>query len=322
MNTTINVKPLYDALGIHVNKDILIDLSSNMSGLESPPTQDWLFLGLYAMREIAQRRNPKHVAIIGSGNGIDAIGYLHFSRPQSMQITDLLDEPILEIIRRNIENNAQLPRDGVKYSSGRDAEPLTGQSDLIYANLPLIMTLPEDIRPDRATTTLTRADAYIHLAQGESDPLLMYSLLSQLGFLQSAKQKLSNNGSIVTLIGGRVPFSTIEQCFDRAELEHRMIASIVKRQADPEFLKEYAEYERKMESLFGSEPFTFYDEQHAIRLLKSRNISYGQITQCSDDELKLLLQSARITAQKAYQMHLAGMNVSHIGYAFEARQRT
>ncbi len=49
------------------------------------------------------------------------------------------------------------------------------------------------------------------MKKGDNDILYKYSLLSQLGFVISAKEKLREGGSLVTLIGGRIPTEAIEE---------------------------------------------------------------------------------------------------------------
>ncbi len=316
MDKTIDVTSLMRVTGINYSGKVVV--SENMSGLESNPKDDWLFLCLVVLRDLSERPlKISTIANIGSGNGIETIAELKlFKNLQKIIVTDVIPE-ILPQIKQNIENNVQeeSKKAKIEYVAGRDCEPLKEKVDLIYGNLPLIMVSSDELNTNRATTTLTEASHYLHLSKGESDILQKYSLLSQLGFLLSAKEKLHQNGLIITLLGGRVPNEAIKEVFQRAGLKYRELYCAFKIQTDPEFLEQYAKYEASEQV-----QFLFYDYEKAAKIIKDKlSIEVPDIIKnYSGEQLKEMLKDVRLNANEAYTFAREGKPVGHIAFAFEA----
>ena len=317
MEKIIDITDLMSIAGINHSGTIVV--TENMSGLESNPKDDWLFLCLLALKDLSQRTDIKisSIANIGSGNGIDIIAELKlFKNLNKIIVTDVIEE-ILPQIRKNIESN--LPEESKKiqidYVAGRDCEPVKEKVNLIYGNLPLIMVSTDELDKNRATTTLTEASHYLHLSQGQNDILQKYSLLSQLGFLLSAKEKLQPKGIIITLLGGRIPQEAINEVFQRAGLKYQELYCAFKIQADPEFLEQYAKYETKEQA-----QFFFYDYEKASKIIKNKLqiVVPDIIKNYSGEQLKELLKNVRLNANQAYAFAKDGKPVGHIAFAFEA----
>ncbi len=319
MNNTISITDLFSVAEMDHQGKITIS-HSDMSGLESNPKDDWLYLGLLALKSVAQRKGPcvRSAAFIGSGNGIETIAALKLlPNLKTLYVTDLSPDVQPGVIA-NVTANAGELLSGVQTFclQGRDGHPLPQRVDLIYGNLPLVMIDREEIRRHPlAMTTLTDAEAYAHLSQGPHDLLRRYSLLSQLGFLLSAKEKLNPGGTLLTLIGGRVSYYAITECFQRAKLRYRKLFTSIKRQSDPQFLKQYAEVEVREDIVFA-----FYDYKKAAEIIRDAlNIAIPEvITHMDDEELKALLAPALLSAKEAYEQSLNGQSVAHIAHAFEA----
>jgi len=230
-----------------------------------------------------------------------------------MYVTDILPQ-IVPHIYTNIAANVppeDLPETHLR--DGRDCEGIYGPLDLIYANLPLVMVNPKELDRDLATTTLTDESAYEHLSIGPHDNLRRWSMLSQLGFLLSAKEKLKPDGTIITLIGGRIPDSAIEECFQRAGLQHERTLTGFMRQSDSEYLEQYAAWEQR-----EGTNFLFFNYAVANVLLQSARIDSPEILDKSEDSVMTILCGADMSAQKAYEHHLQGGDVGHLAYAFSA----
>lgn len=315
MRKIIDISKLMKCVNIkHRGK---ITITEKMSGLEKNPEDDWLYLGLLSLCNVSKRMKVTSMAAIGSGNGIETIAALKiFPELKTAIVTDILRE-ILPQIRFNIEKNAanEIKRVKIQYVAGRDCLPLTKKLDLIYANLPLIMVSDNSLKKNLATTTLTDATYYLNFGKGKKDPLMKYSLLSQLGFLSSAGQKLKRHGIIITLLGGRIPYHLFNKLFRRANLRYKQLYCAFKRQSDPKFLKQYARYEEEEKI-----DFIFYDYSKASKILKDElNIRVpGLIRKLKESELKKMLKPAQINARQAYKLALQGKYVGHIAFAFEA----
>src|SRR3989344_4133588 len=319
MNTSIDITDLCIMAGIEHKGRVQIT-HEDMSGLEPHPKNDWLYLGLLSLKEIAKREGVfiRSSAFIGSGNGIETIAALKlFPNLETIFITDLVKN-IQPAIIKNITANANKELKGIRTYclEGRDCSPLSEPVDLIYGNLPLIMIDQREIEKHRLSlTTLTDEQMYMHLSQGPYDMLTRWSLLSQLGFLLSAKEKLAPGGSILTFIGGRISYYALEQCFRRAGGGYRKIFTSFKRQRDGQFFQQYAEYETK-----EGVDFAFYDYKEAVEILRQKLgiIAPEIIVDIEDADLKILLAPTLISANKAYENYQKGMSVGHIAHAFEA----
>lgn len=316
MIDTLDITDLMKCAGIEHSG--LISLTSEMSGLEVNPKDDWLYYALLSFKMLFQERGHKihSAAFIGSGNGIETIAALKiFQNLESVYVTDLL-ENILPDIEKNIRENAEkeLRRTKINFLSGRDCLPLQEKVDLIYGNLPLVMADAQEVTAPLATTTLTDTKAYMQLSLGRHDALRKYSLLSQLGFLISAKEKLNENGRIITLIGGRIPYEAVEECFGRAGLKYKHLLTGFKKQSDPVFLRQYAKFEKKEKI-----KFVFYDYGKASEILISLGFDVPNIIVDYDErQLKEILKSTQINANQAYALAKKGRDVGHLAFAFVA----
>src|SRR3989344_2000182 len=248
MVNTIDIAELMRIIGI--NHKGVVAVTEEMSGLEQNPKNDWLYFGIRAVQDVANG-NERYMAFIGSGNGIDAIAALNkYENLEKVYATDIVPN-ILEQIEHNIRENTPQAKAQLIFKHGRDCKPLDEEVDLIYLNLPLVAIDAQEINTPLATTTLTDAAAYAHLVRGKDDLLRRYSMLSQLGALLSAKEKLRDGGVIVTMIGGRIPYEVTQKCFQRAGLEHKLVIAGFKRQSDPQYIEQYASLEEKEEVTFA-----------------------------------------------------------------------
>ncbi len=315
--TVVNITPLMKATGSSVRGTVMV--TPNMSGVEACVRDDWMYLGIRTICDIAQEKGDRirSAAGIGSGNGIVEIAMLHaFDVLETLYVTDILPE-ILPKIQLNIDRHHGNTK-GVKlsYGVGPDCNPLPEPIDFIYANLPLIMVDKTSLHTQLATTTLTDASRYMKLNRGDDDILRKWSLLSQLGFLLSAKEKLCPGGTIITLLGGRIPYETIVELFTRAGLQFRERYCAFKRQSDPQFLREYAAYETRERV-----HFSFYNYALAANIIQQQlRVIVPDIVPVRGDELKSLIASAQISASEAHSYALRGESVGHLAFAFEAFQ--
>src|SRR3989338_1652789 len=315
MTQEIDIKPLFEEAGIPLDgAPGTVDVTEGMSGLEAEPKQDWLYYGLSEFKALSQSgKKVRSAALIVSGNGIDAIALPRlFPGLEALTVTDILPE-ILPQIKENIERNTPvefMPKEGVRYAAGRDCEPLEGKVDLIYGNLPLVTVDSSKLGRNLSTTTLTDSSAYARFGMGSNDVLERWSLLSQLGFLISAKRHLNEKGIIITELGGRVPYAALAECFKRTGLDVICMRRGIKRQSDPQFLSEYAEHESRI-----GEPFTFYDDSRVQH--PSLVEIPSQLASQRDIELRKQIAPARISAARAYEMAIRGEPVCHIAYSFQ-----
>ena len=174
-----------------------------------------------------------------------------------------------------------------------------------------------EIGAERSTTTLTDAKYYMPLKKDEQDSLDTYSLLSQLGFILSAKEKLNEKGILITLIGGRIPSSVIDELFVRADVKAKKLFIAFMKQSDPEFVEQYAKIEKQK----GAN-FMFYDYDKALKIIENIwGIKVPDIINKEENEIRDLLQPALVNANQAFELHKQGKDIGHLAYAFYITNR-
>lgn len=317
MYVTIQSLPELHVLASTTEED-RIHLTAKMSGIEKEAADDLLQVAPNELRRF-KHHNGGYIgraAFVGTAHGVAAIAALRLFQIESMIVTDILAE-ILAPIEQNVRDNteAQDMREEINFVADRDCEPVPEGCDLISANLPLVMTSSDDL----ATTTLTDASAYERLAEGDDDPLVKWSLLSQLGFLVSAKRKLKPpTGSVITLSGGRIPDSAIAECSRRAGMTFERRTVSVMRQGDEEHVEHYARYE----ATISRDAFLFYDETEAASILEGHSYAYPAIVHMLGERVREILSPAALTAAEAWNSVQSGNHVAHLSYGFRASPAT
>lgn len=314
--TTYDIKPLFRYAGVKtLPSPGVVTLEDRMEVPEPNPADEWISLGLRAMNKLQQDGfAPRSAADVGTGNGILAIGIECIFHPSSLYLTDIVGDvlgPSAVNFFRNIGSLKHgLP--AVRILQGRDADPLPHNLDLIVFSPPPLMVGNETyIEHGLSRTTMIERDEYAHLTSGPNDHLSRWSTLPWYGFLCGAKEKLSENGVILGLYSGRVPFHAISEAYDRAGLQLGVPFSIVKKQQDPQFLQQYARYEKEH---LGHDSFDFYDYGKAEEILCDYGLEMG-VLKTPHHQLKQLLMPAKISANQAYEKSKHGQSVAHIGHA-------
>lgn len=314
--TLFDISNLFSAANINFVEKGTVSLYDRMEIPEDNPYDEWIYLGLMAMKMLrSEGCKPHVVADIGTGNGILAIGLAHVFNPKKIFLTDIVPEvlsPSESNLRENIASLGYEPE--IICEPGRDSSPLQENStDLImFSPPPLMVDSKDKLTNGLSRTTLIERSYYEVFASGEDDPLLKWSTLPLCVFLQNAKTKLKESGVILVLYSGRIPLDVIKETYDRAGIKMRIVASILKKQQDPIYLLEYARYEKKY---LGSSSFYFYDYEKAQRIMQSKHLDMPGILSIDIDELILLLEETKISAQEAYELSQKGKSVAHIGHA-------
>ncbi len=320
METPINfdIKPLFKSSDIEIiPQPGVVHLYERMERPEENPDNEWIKLGLVAMKDLyGSGFRPKAVADIGTGNGILAIGAAHIFKPETIYLTDIV-ERVLPFCAVNVKENLEAL---AKYTpqvisvAGRDTDPLPDNLvDLfVFSPPPLMITDKSKLESGLTRTTLTEYDHYIQYANGKDDKLAKWSVLPWYVFLLNAKKKMKEHSVILGIYSGRMPFDVITEAYSRAGIKVSVSRSIVKKQQDPIYLKEYADYES---DYLNGDTFYFYDFEKAQSLMTRAGIKMPGIITQSDQEIKEILFPAKISALEAYQQSLRGLSVAHIGHA-------
>lgn len=243
-----------------MRRPVLLKLTEHTYPLEPSPEQSWLPIAFRAFARLARRITVKNVLIIGTGNGLDALGAADIFDLRTLTVTDLYEES-LTVARENILAHLEDPEAiELSFYAGdlMSCVPPGRSFCLLYENLPNIPASGEqELR--RGTIGGRFFEATEH-----GVPELFESHLLALHYrcLQEALPRVRVGGGVLTAIGGRmshdVAFGLHRACGYRPEL----VAFDVKRQVEPELV--IPPYSRA-EAQHGVE-FTFY-EPEAIELV-------------------------------------------------------
>jgi hypothetical protein len=276
-----------------------------------PLGKTWLEIALVAMDKLRLGRSARvrDVAIIGTGSGLDAVGISHIFAPERIVASDIHPRA-LDAAKWNMAGYARPgTRCEVLLSDLFRAYPAESRFDLAYENLP---NVPEDT----ALLDGIRAASCYSPASYRSDPDSDRHLLTlHYNCLVEALGHLNPDGWIVSMIGGRVPWSVIADMFIRAGFTPVVLNFALKTQSEPGVVLEgYARAERN-----GSFEFTYYHPIDACAGILAR---YG--TEAADPPepttatLNGELQRYRVSARDALRLHQRGERVCHSVYAVGA----
>ena len=282
----------------------MLRLTEHTYPLEPSPEQSWLPVAFRAFARLAHLMTVEDVLIIGTGNGLDALGAAEIIPDlRSLTVTDLYEES-LAVARENVI--AHLEDDGeveLSFHAGDllSCLPPERRFSLVYENLPNL--------PAPAQTELRRGaigGRFFDAGEVEVPELFEAHLLAlHYRCLQEARAHLRADGGVLTAIGGRmshdVAFELHRVCGYRPEL----VAFDVKLQVEPELV--IPPYSRA-EVQNGVE-FSFYAAD-AIELVAERRRA-GLDGQRLADSVEGDLRRLSMSAQEAEDRSRRGQPVAH-----------
>lgn len=310
-----DVSELFRKSGI--DKQVVITTNKHMYPVKDDVEANWLFYTFFGFKELQKRlthegKTPRRAAIIGTGNGIDALGAcLILDGIEELLITDI-DPRVMgfsaENIEKNIPNYRSMPR--ILSFVGDLCKPISEKAlkaDLVYGNLPNLPSNSEDIAEGHNLSSLYK--------RGNGDLVLPnyirdYLLEMQIWFLDSAKAILNPGGSVLPMIGGRVPYEFFPKMFEVAGLKLEELCSGFKRQTEPDVvIPEYANAE------MGGVEFSFYPYNEAKGHLEKSGIA-NPTSEIDGRELSAALSGYRINAREALSLYRKGIDVGHTVHFF------
>src|SRR3989338_5418165 len=116
-----------------IDKKVVVVTNEHMYTLKDDVEDNWLFYTFFGFRELNNRlvqegKTPKRVAIIGTGNGVDALGaYLLIDGIEELLITDI-DPRVMEFSVENIRRNIPDHNLGVYTFVGDLCKPISERS--------------------------------------------------------------------------------------------------------------------------------------------------------------------------------------------------
>ena len=245
-------------------------------------------------------RIPTNIACVAAGNGVEAIGMgIFFSEVENLVLTDIDNEVAAGGVANVLFNLPEL-MGKVTGRVGSLCDPLiqTGlEYDLIFGNVPnLICDEEKDLSNGNDKGTFMKENT---LSSSIPEKFTQWGLATQYEFLTGAYKALSKGGSVVSLIGGRVPGSAIGDLFKNCGLKLQLDLPMgFKWQTQPEIdFKGYAELEKKHGVLFA-----FYEYDKAKEILEAAGIS-NPTTSMSSMQMKEILEGVEYTATDALKLY-------------------
>ena len=282
----------------------MLELTDHTYPLEPTPEQSWLPIAFRAFARLARRMTVEDMLILGTGNGLDALGAADiFADVRSLTVTDLYEES-LSVARENVLAHLEDRKEmELSFHAGDllSCVPPERRFSLIYENLPNI--------PASADTELRRGTigGRFFEPNGLEVPELFESHLLALHYrcLQEAWPRIRPDGGVLTAIGGRmnhdIAFELHRACGYRPDL----VAFDVKVQVEPELV--IPPYSRA-EALNDVE-FTFYAAD-AIELVAEGRRA-GLDGQELADTVGADLRRLSMSAQEAEDRSRRGQPVAH-----------
>jgi hypothetical protein len=241
--------------------------------------------------------------IVGTGNGLDALGAAEIFPLRSLTATDLFAAS-LAVSRENVL--AHLVDDGaidVSFHAGDllAAVPAGARFDLVYENLPNLPA-PAGIELERGINTGRFFDPATATVP---EPFGRYLLALHHRCLVEARPHVRPGGGVLTALGGRMPhevaFDLHRDCGYRPEL----LAFDVKRQVEPGLV--IPPYARAEEA--GDAGFTFYaaEASDVVAAVRADGLDGQELANAVAADLTRLA----ITAREAEDRTRRGEDVAH-----------
>ncbi len=277
---------------------------------------NWYAFGLRAferLRDVLEQedRMITSFATTGTSNGIDAIvASLVFQDLQHVVLTDL-DERVVPVAKENFKRYFNSKK--VIALTGSLLEPLIEQRiavNLVYANLPILPNGGDLVQGYRRAS---RYDKGLFDAAKTEDWIKKYLLESYYALLLQAKDVLTPRGSVICSIGGRIPYSIIEQVVEKAGFKAEELLTCFKVQTEPwEVLPGCADAEK------DGVTFDFYRYDEAVAALRNHRMESGKsldepFIDLYKEELRKIIEPYKITAKQAHEMYLKN-NYTKIGH--------
>jgi hypothetical protein len=272
-----------------VRRPVVLRLTEHTYPLEPSPEESWLAIAFRAFARLAERIAVRDVLIVGTGNGLDALGAAEIFDLRSITVTDLYEES-LSVAQENVL--AHLMDGGgiqLSFHAGDllSCVPPDRRFSLVYENLPNIPA-PADAELRRGAI----AGRFYEAGDlGAPKVFDAYLLALHHRCLRAAWPRVREGGGVLTAIGGRMPHDVAFELHRACGYCPELVAFDVKRQVEPELvIPPYSRAEAR-----GGVEFTFYAPE-AIELVAERRcagLDGHQLADAVAGDLSGLSMSAR-----------------------------
>ena len=282
----------------------MLRLTEHTYPLEPSPEQSWLPTAFRAFARLARRITVEDVLIIGTGNGLDALGAAEiFLDLRTLAVTDLYEESLSvaqENVLAHLEDTGDLE---LSFHAGDllSCVPRERRFSLVYENLPNIPASAElELRHGALGGRFFEAGELEVPERFEA-----YLLALHHRCLREAWPRVREGGGVLTAIGGRMPHDVAFELHRACGYRPELVAFDVKLQVEPQLV--IPPYSRA-EARNGVE-FTFYAAE-AIELVsegRRAGLDGQQLADAVEGDLRRLSMSAREAEDSARR----GQPVAH-----------
>ena len=235
-----------------VRRPVRLALTEASYPLEPAPELSWLPTAFRAFAAARERIGVADLLIVGTGNGLDALGAAELLDLRSLTLTDLHADAVA-VARANVLAHLIDPgplRLGFHAGDLLACVPPDQRFSLVYENLPNL--------PAPASTALRRGTIggrFFDAAAGAVPaPFGAYRLALHHRLLLDARPRLHAGGGVLTAIGGRMPHAVAFDLHRACGYRPELVAFDLKLQVEPELVvPPYASAEAE-----EGVPFTFY----------------------------------------------------------------
>ena len=267
--------------------------------IEPSAEDSWLRIAFRAFSQVATKIDVRDVLIIGTGNGLDALGAIEIFDLRSLVATDVRDE-CAAVARRNVLGHLA---DGVELDlSFRVGDllacvPRDERFCLMYENLPNLRA-PDGMELDSPEL----AGRYFRGGDVRAPRLFETHMLAlHYECLRQSRRQLRGGGGALTALGGRVPLAISFELHRSCGYQPELVACDLKLQSEPDLvLPAYREAEQR----FGVE-FRFYVAEAMSVAAGASEGGEGLIA------LEGGLDAYAISATEALRRHRRGEPVAH-----------
>lgn len=272
-----------------VRRPVVLRQTEHTYPLEPSPEESWLPIAFRAFARIARTATVRDLLIVGTGNGLDALGAAEIFDLRSLTVTEL-GEDGLAAARDNIldglEDEAEID---LAFAAGDLLSPVPpgARADLVYENLPNIPASRE-VRLDLGTISGRFFDA---AGLDVPSPYADHLLALHYRCLRDAWNHVRPGGGVLTALGGRMPGEIPFGLHRACGYEPELVAFDVKPQVEPALvIPGYARHEART----GVE-FRYYAAE-AVELVAERRrhgLDGQELLDAVEGELAGLTMSAR-----------------------------
>ena len=286
-----------------MRRPVRLRLTEHTYPLEPSVEESWLPIAFRAFGRLARDRRLEHVLIVGTGNGLDALGAAEILDPVSLTVTDLHEES-LAVSRENVLSHLVDPGAlELRFHAGDLLSCVPGEQafSLVYENLPNVAASAEhDLR--RGTIG---GRFYSRAGRAVPEPYASYMLDLHYLLLLDAWPRVSAGGGVLTAIGGRMPAEVAFELHRACGFNPELVAFDVKLQAEPELM--VAPYGRA-EAEHGL-AYTFYAPEAIgiVAELRAGGLDGQPLADAAAPDLARLSMSGREAATRVQR----GLGVAH-----------